>query len=243
MIDLGLGYKDLSSSIMLCIHFSTRTTRRVNLCTIFLLPATSILSLTPLQLAQIGNRERSLAVVALEHVALTGSVGVDVQVVVAEGVANEDVVGCDGRLLEFQASKLDIGTSLRARIIDKHNGCGSLVLVLALNNVVGGLDSDGTVEDDSSSTTALGVGRTDVVVTDLGVLGSGISKDADAALCDPIVLNISTISLDAETDVVVGDVVVLDEDVGEVVHADSDGSKSRAGDLVTLNQGLDRTGS
>lgn len=206
-------------------------------------PASSILSLAPLQLAQIENRERGLAVVALEHVALSGSVGKDIQVVVAEGVANKDVVAGDGRLLELQARKLNIRASLRARIIDKNDGSGGLVLVLTLNDVVGDLDSDSAVENDSCSTIALGVGRADVVVTDLSLLGSRINKDADAALSDPVVLNIGTIGLDAEADVVVGDVVVLDEDVGEVVHADSDGSKCRAGDLVTLNQGLDRAGS
>lgn len=80
-------------------------------------------------------------------------------------------------------------------------------------------------------------------MTDLGFLGSRINKDADAALRDPVVLNISTVGLDAETDVVVVDVVILDQDIGEVVHADSDGSKSRVRDLVTLNQGLDRADS
>lgn len=218
----------------------TRTTRHVNLCTIVLLVIFILFLLDALlQLALIENWERSLAIVALEHVALSSSVGVDIQVVVAECVANKDVVGGDGRLLELQASKLDIGTSLDAGVIDEDNSCGSLVLVLALNNVVSDLDSDGTVEDDSGSTITLGVGRSDVVVTDLGVLCSGVSKDTDAALSDPVVLNISTVGLDAETDVVVGDVVVLDEDVGEVVHADSDGSKSSVGDLVTLDQGLD----
>lgn len=143
---------------MLCIHFSARTTRHFNLCTIVLLTAISILPpFARLQLAEIEDRERGLAVVALEHVALAGSVGKDIQVVVAEGVANEDVVGGDGWPLELQARKLDVRASLRARIIDENDGSGSLVLVLALNDVVGDLDSNGAVEDDSCGTTTLGV--------------------------------------------------------------------------------------
>lgn len=205
-------------------------------------PSISILLLPValLQLALIENRERGLAVVALEHVALASRVGKDVQVVVSEGVAHEDVVGSDGRLLELQAGKLDIGTSLDARVIDKDGGSGTLVLVLALDDVVGDLDPDGAVEDDAGSTVTGRVRRADIVMPDLCVLGSGINKDSDTALCDLVVLNISTVGLDAEADVVVGHLVLLDEDVGEVVHADGDGSKSRVGDLVTLNQGLDR---
>lgn len=96
------------------------------------------------------------------------------------------------------------------------------MVLLSFNKVVANFRTDRAVNSDTPSDLAGRVTRANVIMTDLGAGNAGIDKDAKAGLRDLIVVHVCAICLDAETDAIVGDLVILDMDIREVIHADSD---------------------
>lgn len=73
----------------------------------------------------------------------------------------------------------------------------------------------------------------------LGALDTGINEGAVAAVGHLVELDLGGCGLDAETDDLIGDLVVGDEDIGLVVHADTDEAELRRCDLVVGDDGVD----